>query len=204
LTAVEKDFMQAYTYTIRHLPTNKLYYGVRKSTVLDIGIKYFSSSKLIKRMLSEEPLINFEFKVRRKFLSYNDARAHESKLLSRIKAVSNTMMLNQAVSSPRLCSKDPIAEIQRRKSISKAMKQLWSNPTYKENQSFNKLSSDERSTRGKAGALKRTANYASGKTLRKPKKAKSYKDVVLVKDDVLKTVKSNQVPAYAKSGWTRL
>jgi hypothetical protein len=69
---------------------------------------------------------------------------------------------------------------------------------------FNKLSSEEQSSRGKAGALKRAANYASGKTQRKPKKAKSYKDVVLVKDSMLKTVKSNQVPAYAKSGWKRV
>jgi hypothetical protein len=196
--------MKAYTYSIQHLPTNKIYYGVRKSTVVDIGTKYFSSSKLIKQMLQAEPIENFKFKVRRKFLSYDEARLHETKLLSRIKAVTNPMVLNQAVSSPRLCSKNPSAEIQRRESISKTMKQLWSDPAYKDAQSFNKLSSEEQSVRGKAGALKRAANYASGKTPRKPKKAKSYKDVALVKDGVLKTVKSNQVPAYAKSGWARV
>ena len=196
--------MKAYTYTIHHLPTNKIYYGVRKSTTVDIGTTYFSSSKLIKQMLKLEPINNFEFKVRKKFLSYEEARLHETKLLSRVNAVSNPMMLNQAVSSPRLCSKNPTAEIQRRESISKAMKQLWNNPTYKNAQSFNKLSSEEQSIRGKAGALKRASNYASGKTPRKPKKAKSYKDVILVKDGVLKTVKSNQVPAYAKSGWIRV
>jgi hypothetical protein len=196
--------MKAYTYSIQHLPTNKIYYGVRKSTKVDIGTKYFSSSKLIKQMLNAEPIENFKFKVRRKFLSYEEARLHETKVLSRIKAVTNPMVLNQAVSSPRLCSKNPTAEIQRRESISKAMKQLWSNPTYKDAQSFNKLSVEERSIRGKAGALKRAENYASGKTSRKPKKAKSFKDVVLVKAGVFKTVKSNQVPAYAKSGWARV
>jgi len=197
-------YMKAYTYTIRHLPTNKLYYGVRKSTTVDIGTTYFSSSKLIKQMLQAEPIENFKFKVRRTFLSYEEARLHETKMLSRIKAVSNPMVLNQAVSSPRVCSKNPTAEIQRRKSISNAMKQLWSDPAYKDAQSFNKLSSEEQSIRGKAGALKRAANYESGKTPRKPKKAKSYKDVILVKDSMFKTVKSNQVPAYAKSGWTRV
>jgi len=196
--------MQAYTYSIQHLPTNKIYYGVRKSTIVDIGTKYFSSSKLIKQMLQAETIENFKFKVRRKFLSYDEARLHETKVLSRIKAVTNPMVLNQAVSSPRLCSKNSSAEIQRRESISKTMKQLWSDPAYKDAQSFNKLSSEEQSVRGKAGALKRAANYASGKTPRKPKKAKSYKDVALVKDGVLKTVKSNQVPAYAKSGWVRV
>lgn len=195
--------MKAYTYTIQHLPTNKIYYGVRKSTTIDIGTTYFSSSKLVKQMLQAESIENFKFKIRRKFSSYEEARLHETKVLSRIKAVTNPKVLNQAVSSPRLCSKNSIAEIQRRKSISKAMKQLWSDPTYKDAQSFNKLSSEEQSVRGKSGALKRAANYASGKTPRKPKKAKSYKEVVLVKNNVLKTVKSNQVPAYAKSGWSR-
>ena len=195
--------MQAYTYSITHLPTNKIYYGVRKSTTVDIGTTYFSSSKLVKQMLQAEPIENFKFKVRQKFQSYEEARLHETKLLSRIQAVTNPMVLNQAVSSPRLCSKNPTAEIQRRKSISKAMKQLWNDPTYKNAQSFNKLSSEERSIRGIAGALKRAANYASGKTLRKPKKPASYKDVILVRDGVSKTVKANQVPAYAKIGWSK-
>ena len=195
--------MEAYTYSIKHLLTNKIYYGVRKSTVVDIGITYFSSSKLVKQMLQAEPIENFKFKVRQKFQSYEEARLHETELLSRIRAVTNPMMLNQAVSSPRLCAKNPTAEIQRRESISKAMKQLWSDPTYKDAQSFNKLSSEEKSIRGKAGALKRAANYATGKTSRKPKKPTSYKDVVLVRDGVFKTVKANQVPAYAKIGWIR-
>lgn len=196
--------MQAYTYSITHLPTNKIYYGVRKSTTVDIGTTYFSSSKLVKQMLQAEPIENFKFKVRQIFQSYEKARLHETKVLSRIKAVSNPLVLNQAVSSPRLCSKNPTAEIQRRKSISKAMKQLWNDPTYKNAQSFNKISSQERSIRGIAGALKRAANYASGKTLRKPQKAKSYKDIVLTRNGTQKTVKSNQVPAYAKCGWVRV
>ena len=196
--------MQAYTYTIQHLPTNKIYYGVRKSTIVDIGTTYFSSSKLVKQMLQAEPIEHFKFKVRQKFVSYEEARLHETKVLSRIKAVSNPMVLNQAVSSPRLCSKNPTAEIQRRKSISNAMKQLWNDPAYKDAQSFNKLSLEEQSARGKAGALKRAANYASGKTLRKPKKAKFYKEVILTRNGIQKTVKSNQVPAYAKCGWAPL
>ena len=195
--------MQAYTYTIRHLPTNKIYYGVRKSTTVDIGTKYFSSSKLIKQMLLTEPIENFKFKVRKKFLSYDAARLHETKVLSRINAVSNPMVLNQAVSSPRLCSKNPTAEIRRRESISKTMTQLWNDPEYRNNQSFNKLSSKEQSIRGTSGALKRAANYASGKTQRKSKKVPVYKDVILVKNNILKIVKSNQVPAYAKGGWIR-
>jgi hypothetical protein len=197
-------YMKAYTYTIRHLPTNKIYYGVRKSTTVDIGTTYFSSSKLVKQMLQTESIENFKFKVRRKFLSYEEARSHETRVLSRIKAVTNPMVLNQAVSSPRVCSKNPTAELQRRESISKAMKQLWSDPEYKDAQLFNKLSLEERSARGKAGAIKRAANYASGKTQRKDKKDPVYKDIILTRNGIQKTVKSNQVPAYAKSGWIRV
>ncbi len=60
-------YMKAYTYSIQHLPTNRIYYGVRKSTTVDIGKTYFSSSKLVKQMLQAEPIENFKFRVRRKF-----------------------------------------------------------------------------------------------------------------------------------------
>ena len=196
--------MEAYTYTIKHLPTNKIYYGVRKSTVVDIGTKYFSSSKIVKQLLKEEPIENFQFKLRKKFSSYSDARIHETRVLTRIDAVSNPLVFNQAISSPRICSKNSTAETQRRASISKAMKKLWNDPVYKETQSFNKLSSEEYATRGRAGALKRAENYASGKTLRKDKKPPVYKEVVLTRNGIQKTVKSNQVPAYAKCGWERV
>ena len=195
--------MQAYTYSIHHLPTNKIYYGVRKSTIIDIGTYYFSSSKLIKQMLLLEPIENFKFKVRKKFPSYEEARLYETRVLSRIKAVTNPNVLNQAVSSPRLCSKNPVAEKQRRIAISNAMKELWKDSTYKDNQTFHKVTSEEQSRRGIAGALKRAANYASGNTQHKVRKIPVYKDITLVRNGVKKVVKSNQVPAYAKSGWQR-
>lgn len=196
--------MQAYTYSIRHLPTNKIYYGVRKSTIVDIGTKYFSSSRLVKQMLQVEPIEHFKFKVRKKFLSYEAARIHETKVLKRINAVSNPMVLNQAISSPRLCSKNPEAEQRRRESISNSMKKLWKDPDYKNNQSFNKRPIEEMIARGKAGNIKRAENYASGKTKRKGKKIPVYKEVVLSKNGVYKTVKSNQAPAYAKYGWIKI
>jgi hypothetical protein len=195
--------MQAYTYSIRHLPTNKIYYGVRKSTTADIGTKYFSSSKLIKQMLQMEPIENFKFRVRKIFLSYEEARMHETRVLTRIKAVTNPMVLNQAISSLCLCSKNPIAEIQRRKSISKTMKELWQTPDYKNKQTFHILSEEERARRGRLGATVRADNYSSGKLRRKEKKTYTYRDTVICKNGIYKTVKSNQVPAYAKSGWSR-
>ena len=154
-------------------------------------------------MIAEEPIANFEFKVRKRFSSYADARIFETRVLKRINAVSNPMVLNQAISSPRLCAKDPAAELKRRKSISNKMLELWETQSYKDNQLFNKLSSNERSLRGLAGATKRAENYASGKTQKKPPRTTEYKDVTIVKDSVYKIVKANQIPAYAKCGWTR-
>lgn len=136
--------MEAYTYSIKHLPSDTYYYGVRKSAVEDIGIAYFSSSKLVLRLIREEPIDNFEFKIRKKFNSYQSARIHETQFLKRVKAVSNPRFLNQAISSPRVCSKDSVEEAKRRKSISISMQALWDSEEYSALQSFNKLTPEER------------------------------------------------------------
>jgi len=195
--------MQAYTYTIRHLPSNKIYYGVRKSSTFDLGTKYFSSSKLVKLMINAEPIENFQFKIRKTFANYSEARLHETKVLLRINAVANNMVLNQAISAPRLCAKNPTAELQRRESISQKMKQLWADPEYKMKQGFNKLTTEERSTRGKAGAAIRAANYAKKPKSAKTKRLPVGKEVLIEKNGITKTVKANQVPAYKKYGWSR-
>ena len=195
--------MKAYTYSIQHIPTKIIYYGVRKSDYFDLGFSYFSSSKLIKRMIEEEGISNFVFKLRRKFESYEQARNHETNILKRLNAVNNPLMFNQAVSSPRLCAKDPVAEFIRRESISNSMKELWKTEKYRSSQSFNKLSHEERVDRGRRGALKRIENYKSGKTPKRPKKEPIYSEVEIIKNDSIKKIKSNQVPAYMKCGWVR-
>lgn len=195
--------MQAYTYTIKHKPSGKYYYGVRKSTSFDLGTIYFSSSKLIKRLISQDGISNFEFKIRKQFNSYEEARTHESKVLSRLKVPNNDRLLNQAISSPRVCNKDHTSEQNRRESISKSMKELWKDPSYRASSKFTQLSKEERSSRGRAGALKKAENYKSGKLQRKQKSPVAYKQVIIVKGDKTKSVMSNQVPAYAKYGWSR-
>ena len=195
--------MQAYTYSIQHIRTKIIYYGVRKSDHFDLGISYFSSSKLIKRMIEEEGNLNFIFKLRKKFESYEQAREHESKILRRLNAVKNPLMFNQSVSSPRLCAKDSVAEFNRRESISKRMKELWKTEEYRNSQSFHKISHEERIKRGGKGAQKRIENYNSGKTLKKPKTDPVYSEVEIIKNGIIKSVKSNQVPAYVKCGWAR-
>ena len=61
------DTIPAYVYYIRHVPTGKYYYGSRynhiKNGILpedDLWIKYFSSSKEVKKLLTETGIDSFE------------------------------------------------------------------------------------------------------------------------------------------------
>lgn len=196
--------MQAFTYSIYVISIDKYYYGVRKSPTFDVGIKYFSSSKLVKRLLLENHISDFVFRIRRKFNSYEEARYHETKFLQRIRAVKNPKMLNQAISAKHVPSKDSESEKLRRSKISNTMKKLWNDDNYSANQNFICKDPIELSLRGKMGALQRAKNYELGITKRKPKIKKPYKDVIVVKNGVNKIIKANQVPQYRKSGWERL
>jgi hypothetical protein len=187
--------MKAYTYSIKHIPTDTIYYGVRKSSVFDLGQTYFSSSKLIKRLINEHGIENFEFKQRRTFEEYEQARLHETKVLKRINAVSNPKVLNQAVSSPRICSKDSVSEKKRRESISNSMKG---------NKNFPKLTKEEHSRRGKLGAQKRAENIKSGITVIKRKSSDFITNWVMEKNGKEKIVKPSAVPAYLKCGYQKV
>lgn len=195
--------MQAYTYTIYHKVSNQYYYGVRKSSTFDLGVNYFSSSKLVKRLLSESPLDQFEFKLRRKFNSYSEARCHETRFLQRINAVKNKKMLNQAISAAHVPTKDSMSEKQRHSNISTTMKKLWQDPEYRKNSGFIISDPVEASRRGRVGNAARIAGYKSGRISRKEKLPVVYQDVTLTKNGAFKIVKANQVPAYRKYGWER-
>lgn len=196
--------MQAYSYSITHLPTGKIYYGIRKSSDFDLFKKYFTSSRLVKRLIDQDGLDAFEFKLRKKFDSYEKARLFETKLLQKINAISNQKMLNQAISSPRVCSKDSKSEEIRRQKIREAAKKRNEDPEYrkKHKEACNtKKFRENASENGKLGNIKslevRRANP-------KPKKPKTYKQVEIFRGTERKIVKSNQVPAYRKSGWERV
>jgi len=187
--------MKAYAYSIKHIATGNIYYGVRKSSVFDLGQTYFSSSKLVKRLINESGVENFEFKLRKQFETYEEARLHETKLLKRISAITNPKILNQAISAPRLCSKDPVAEKRRRESISKAM--LGNNH-------FPKLSKEEHSRRGKLGAQKRAENIKSGKTIIKRKCSSFTTKWIIEREGEEKIVNPSAVPAYLKCGYNKV
>jgi hypothetical protein len=195
--------MKAYTYSITHIPSGKIYYGVRKSAYFDLGVEYFSSSKLVKRLIVEEGVSNFVFTLRKSFNSYEDARVHETKMLKRLNVPNNPRLFNQAISSPRVCNKDHSSEQDRRKAISASMRKLWQTPEYKSKSPFNKISTEERAIRGRAGSLGRAKKYQSGELKYKPKSPKKYSTVKITRNGVSKIVTRNQVPAYAKCGWVR-
>ena len=86
-----------YTYIITHIPTNVKYYGVqykKNARPEDIGTKYFSSSKSLKRLIEKEGISNFLFEVRKVFDSKEKAIQWEKRFLTRINAAKSTMWFN--------------------------------------------------------------------------------------------------------------
>lgn len=86
-----------YTYIITHIPSNVKYYGVqyKKSAVPeDLGVTYFSSSKILKNLIKEEGLINFKFEVRQQFDNKEDAIRWERKFLTKINAANSSSWFN--------------------------------------------------------------------------------------------------------------
>jgi len=192
--------MQAYVYSIYDTVSDKYYYGVRKSTKFDLFETYFTSSKIIKRLIIESGTDRFIIKKRKVFNSYEEARIYETKFLKKVDVVHNDRFYNQAVSYPRLCKKDINANLIRREKISKTMQERWNDDDYKYNHPFFNITSEEASARGKAGALARAEKYKNGE-LTKKNTPKTYTSVTIHKNGITKDIKRNQVPAYRKYGW---
>lgn len=188
--------MKAYTYLLRHIQTGKLYYGVRKSDTFDILKTYFTSSKLVKRILKEEGLV-FTAELRKTFESYSEARAWETRFLIKVRCVSNQKFLNQAVSAPRIPIKDSTQEAERCAKISNAMKLRWSKGVYAK--TFQTPEAREKARKaGALGGIKRTAGV-------KPKKEKvwptEWKLITIQRGDTQKQIRQNQLAAYRKCGY---
>jgi hypothetical protein len=83
-----------YTYLIHHIPTNTFYYGVRWENVRlkrtpeeDFWIYYFTRSKKVKQLIAEYGKESFEFEIRKKFNSIEQAKNWETKVLTRMKVL---------------------------------------------------------------------------------------------------------------------
>lgn len=87
-----------FTYCITHLKTNKRYYGSRYAKNChpkDLGVTYFTSSKLMKSMIISEGLQNFKFEIRKTFSTVEDCRAWEHKVLVKLNAAKSDKWFNR-------------------------------------------------------------------------------------------------------------
>lgn len=86
----------AYTYLLKHIPTNQFYYGVRWGNKVppeeDLWIRYFSSSERVKNLIDEYGIDSFDYEIRKKFKCEKAAIAWETKVLSKMKVLENTQL----------------------------------------------------------------------------------------------------------------
>lgn len=87
-----------YTYLLKHIPTNKLYYGVRYAKDCDpseFWITYKTSSKYVKNLIEQYGSDSFIFEIRKTFDNDIKAREWESKVLKRLDVVNRKDFINQ-------------------------------------------------------------------------------------------------------------
>ena len=103
--------MIPFTYLVKHIPTNRYYYGVRFKKGChpnDLWTKYFTSSKKVKGLIKKYGKKSFQFEIRKTFKTAQQAMAWEFKVLRRMKVVERKDFLNQSDNKridPKLLSK---------------------------------------------------------------------------------------------------
>jgi len=103
--------MIPFTYLVKHIPTNRYYYGVRfrkKCHPNDLWTKYFTSSKKVKGLIKKYGKKSFQFEIRKTFKTQKQAREWEHKVLRRLKVIYRDDFLNLSDSlhiDPKIISK---------------------------------------------------------------------------------------------------
>lgn len=90
--------MKPYTYLLKHKPTGLFYYGVRYSKDCnpeDFWVKYFTSSKSVKKLIENYGKDSFEYEIRKTFDSAEKAIMWENKVLKRLNVINNPKFLNK-------------------------------------------------------------------------------------------------------------
>ena len=91
--------MIPFTYLIKHIPTNKYYYGVRFKKgchPYDLWTKYFTSSKKVKGLIKKYGKKSFKFEIRKTFKTVEQAINWEHNVLRRLKVIYRKDFLNQS------------------------------------------------------------------------------------------------------------
>jgi hypothetical protein len=86
-----------FTYLLKHIPTNKYYYGVRFKKGChpnDLWTKYFTSSKKVKGLIKKYGKKSFIFEIRKTFKTPQQAINWENKVLKRMKVIYRNDFLN--------------------------------------------------------------------------------------------------------------
>jgi hypothetical protein len=87
-----------FSYYLYHKPTQQHYYGIRYSKNCDpsqLWVTYFSSSKVVKKLILEHGADSFTWEVRRTFGSAAEALAWEHKVLTRLDAAARADWINR-------------------------------------------------------------------------------------------------------------
>lgn len=118
-----------YTYYIYHQPTNQHYYGARwakDSHPSDFWVTYFTSCKEVKRLIEHYGAESFNVQIRRVFVTGEEARQWEHKVLKRLKVSKRRDWINKTNGQPPVCNFSRKGQGLGR-SLSKAHKQSISN-----------------------------------------------------------------------------
>ena len=100
-----------FTYLVKHIPTNRYYYGVKIKKgchPYDLWTKYFTSSKKVKGLIKRYGKKSFIFEIRKTFKTQQAALNWENKVLRRMKVIYRNDFLNQSDNlhvNPELLSK---------------------------------------------------------------------------------------------------
>ena len=91
--------MIPFTYLIKHVPTNRYYYGVKYKKgchPYDLWTKYFTSSKKVKGLIRRYGKKSFIFEIRKTFKTAQQAVNWEYKVLKRMRVIYRDDFLNQS------------------------------------------------------------------------------------------------------------
>lgn len=87
-----------YSYYLYHIPTKSHYYGIRHAKDCnpdELWVTYFSSSKIVHRLIKEYGPDSFVFSVRKIFSDSKTALLWEHKVLTRLDAATRTDWINR-------------------------------------------------------------------------------------------------------------
>jgi hypothetical protein len=124
----------AYVYKITFLPTDQYYIGYRGSknaTPSDLLATYFTSSKVVARLIKEHGVDKFAKEILAEFDTGVEAYEYEQQLLREHDVEANTQMLNKRLTSCALDTFKYHTE-KTRAQMSESRRLLWEDPEYRD------------------------------------------------------------------------